>query len=305
MPTKPTYYTRTGTVGCCQICEGEFHLHNGKMVHHGFKRPGHGSIVGDCTAVGVLPYEISCEFLKSYTAALKDHLAVEKGHLANLVEGRITSLEKDVSKYKYAYGRGRVRDGEKITETYTNTETDDKRKYEWRRLFDTAVQQVEGHIRTLQMEIKRCDARIAAWTLRPVREITEEVLRMEKAEREAAKNTKEAERQAKRDAEQAKRDARLAKEKAAEDAKLALYAEWAAKFKAFADAQTDHSTFASNEAQAMVEAMRKAVRKAKLRGFQGGYVLAREMEIDEALIKLGLAARNDQGYVTYAGMFTY
>lgn len=37
---------------------------NGRLVHHGYQRPGHGSIVGDCNGVGELPWERSPEGAK-------------------------------------------------------------------------------------------------------------------------------------------------------------------------------------------------------------------------------------------------
>jgi hypothetical protein len=42
------------------------------LVHHGYKRPGHGSIVGDCTGVGGLPWERSPEGAK---LSLEDNMA--------------------------------------------------------------------------------------------------------------------------------------------------------------------------------------------------------------------------------------
>ena len=61
-------------LGCCQICEGEFKLAGGLMVHHGYKRPGYGHIVGDCMGVNELPYEKSAEVCKRYLALVQDEL---------------------------------------------------------------------------------------------------------------------------------------------------------------------------------------------------------------------------------------
>src|SRR5271157_5749029 len=61
----------TRYIGNCQICEGDQKLHDGLMVHHGYRRPGTGYIVGDCPGVGEVPYEVSCELRKAYLAALQ------------------------------------------------------------------------------------------------------------------------------------------------------------------------------------------------------------------------------------------
>lgn len=58
MTTKLTAQRRdltTRYIGNCQICEGEQKLHDGRMVHHGYKRPGDGQIDGDCPGVHADP----------------------------------------------------------------------------------------------------------------------------------------------------------------------------------------------------------------------------------------------------------
>jgi hypothetical protein len=40
----------------CQICEGQFCTKGGRMVHHGYQRPGDGAIHGDCYGVGHIPF---------------------------------------------------------------------------------------------------------------------------------------------------------------------------------------------------------------------------------------------------------
>lgn len=46
----------TGTCGCCFAHQK---LNDGHMVHHGYRRPGDGSIYGDCSGVGIRPLEVS------------------------------------------------------------------------------------------------------------------------------------------------------------------------------------------------------------------------------------------------------
>lgn len=61
----------------CQICEAKFALHNGRMVHHGYKRPGCGFIVGDCMGVGHAPYPAT-DALVLYLASVKGYLGGRK-----------------------------------------------------------------------------------------------------------------------------------------------------------------------------------------------------------------------------------
>ena len=59
MATIPSATAVTRYLGNCQVCEGDQKLHHGRMVHHGYKRPGDGFIV--CPGVHQVPYEVSCD----------------------------------------------------------------------------------------------------------------------------------------------------------------------------------------------------------------------------------------------------
>jgi len=41
-------------------------LRAGALVHHGYLRPGHGNIVGDCPGVGLRPYEETCDDIRAW-----------------------------------------------------------------------------------------------------------------------------------------------------------------------------------------------------------------------------------------------
>ena len=59
----------------CQICERQQALDaNGRLVHHGYKRPGWGCIIGDCMGVGHLPYPAT-DALVRYLAVVKNYIA--------------------------------------------------------------------------------------------------------------------------------------------------------------------------------------------------------------------------------------
>src|SRR5271157_2183951 len=82
----------TRYIGNCQICEGDQKLHDGLMVHHGYRRPGTGYIVGDCPGVGEVPYEVSCELIKAHVARLKVYVKNRKAYLAALQSGRVKTV---------------------------------------------------------------------------------------------------------------------------------------------------------------------------------------------------------------------
>lgn len=75
---------KIGTLGHCPVCEGEFKVRAGKLVHHGYERPGDGMIHGDCFAVGYEPYERSPKGCEDYKAELFIAL--------NSLNGRLKSL---------------------------------------------------------------------------------------------------------------------------------------------------------------------------------------------------------------------
>lgn len=73
--------------GTCQACFRKQKTSDGKMVLHGYQRPGYGYIVGECWGVKYAPFELSCERTKDFiTNALKPALrrfqAEEKALLA-------------------------------------------------------------------------------------------------------------------------------------------------------------------------------------------------------------------------------
>jgi len=98
-PAKPSAAqaaeeTVTRYVGNCQICEHDQKLTvDMKMVHHGYRRPGHGTIEGDCPCVGADPYEVSCDRIKSYVKGLREALRVTNARRAEIAEGKVTYFE--------------------------------------------------------------------------------------------------------------------------------------------------------------------------------------------------------------------
>jgi hypothetical protein len=70
--------SRVGRDGECQICQHRQILDSrGKLVLHGYERPGRGYIVGDCFGVGHPPWEVACDRLAEWIEQLKRSAAAE------------------------------------------------------------------------------------------------------------------------------------------------------------------------------------------------------------------------------------
>lgn len=196
--------TSTRYIGNCQICEGDQKLHNGRMVHHGYQRPGHGTIVGDCPGVGGVPYEVSCDLVKSYKRGVKIQLLILKDRLADLKEGRVSYLTQVERHGSW----GTI--GQNVVIEFIAGVTE---PYRWQRALESATWGVESNVRHCEREIERCERRIAAWKPLPIRTVEEEQVKAdgEKAARKAVRDAARAARAAKYAASKAKQEALEAK----------------------------------------------------------------------------------------------
>jgi hypothetical protein len=80
----------TKFTGTCQGCFATHSLIGGVLVHHGYRRPGVGYIIGDCAGVGHQPYEISCELTKSFHKHLEEKVLPNVvAHLGRLEAGPV------------------------------------------------------------------------------------------------------------------------------------------------------------------------------------------------------------------------
>lgn len=169
--------TKTRTVGTCQICEREHKLLSGKVVHHGYQRPGDGEIHGDCFGVGFEPYEVSCECVKSYRMWVIGQLEATHENLERLV--------KDEGVKLYV----QVRDNSTWKTRLEEITPADPR---WAQELKTRIRGAQNKIRGFEQEIQRVTARIDGW--KPVALKTfEEVVRAEaasKAEKAAVRAAK-------------------------------------------------------------------------------------------------------------------
>jgi len=71
----------TRYLGWCPVCERDIKVRDNALVHHGYQRPGHGYIVGDCFGVGYEPYEVSSRCCKEYLKLVLDRVKTYSSNL--------------------------------------------------------------------------------------------------------------------------------------------------------------------------------------------------------------------------------
>lgn len=263
-------------IGFCPICEGDYKLHENRLVHHGYRRPGVGYIIGDCLSVHKAPYELSDEVCRLYRMYCTNALESNREYLARLQSGQVKTLQVPDRSKGYSMHPEMM----EITVIHLK----------FHQAWESEVYQTESHIKGLLLEIARMDRFIDGWTLKPVRTFEEEM----EAKRAVVQKNK-AERQAKRQVKLDKAAALKAKYAAWEEEKASLMASFRAKFLALAAIEPFNANTVGLQAGEVYRAMQKA---AGRKGYLHFY--ARDLEIDEALIRLGLAERRTDGWVQYS-----
>lgn len=137
--------------GHCAICGGLQKLRktNGKlvMVHHGYQRPGHGYIVGDCFGVNYQPYEKSAEACEKYIPALE--------HIKNRYQLQLNMLKSGETRWLIIT---RKREQVKIT-------PDDD---EWDKNIKLNIANFESQIRYISQDIEMFEKRVTEWKEKPL-----------------------------------------------------------------------------------------------------------------------------------------
>lgn len=128
----------------CQVCEGRQCLtKDGRMVHHGYRRPGYGSIEGDCYGVGHLPFPAT-NALAGYMTAVRCEAEAVAVEIAGL--GERTEIAKTDSWTR------RVTVIRKLEVT----------EQAWARELRTLRSKLDGEARWFAYELRRVAARIEA-----------------------------------------------------------------------------------------------------------------------------------------------
>jgi hypothetical protein len=261
--------TSTRHIGNCQICERDQKLHNGQMVHHGYTRPGHGFIKGDCPGVAEVPYEVSCDLIKEHIVNL--HLCLQNwgDYLGRLQAGEVTALYVE---------EGRGLGPRALVRLEAGTPEAEKHEYghtKWENAIRRAVAKAESDIRYAKFDIDHCEKRVADWKPMPIRTIEEEQAKQDadKAGRKAIKDAARNARLAKMAATKVKQDALKAKRQAIKD-------EFQAKFLALATSPEPIEVRKSKALELYAE-----TRKSKY----SWMIVSSNFTCDDAFILLGLA----------------
>jgi hypothetical protein len=136
--------TRANT-GHCSVCLQNIKLRGGKIVLHGYKRPGHGATEGSCFGVGYPPYELSDKGTKAYMAKeIKPNLVLWAKKLKDLKSGKIKTL---------------MVGGRNPKEV---TPEDPK----WQRSLDNETRRTERSLSAVKMEEGRIKTLISKWRVR-------------------------------------------------------------------------------------------------------------------------------------------
>ncbi|APU88946.1 hypothetical protein Rctr197k_145 [Virus Rctr197k] len=269
-----THVTVLGTCGCC---EREVAIEGGRLVHHGYSRPGDGSIHGDCFAVGYEPYERSTAACEAWRSMVEADIPKYEKRLADLGAGRVTYIRRS-----FGFSAGFAEYAMGVTELH---------RFQW--ALEHTQWETSENINAAKKEVARMNRLINDFELRELGTET----RAGQKER-AAKEARAAERAAKK----ALRDekARVLREKKA--IKAAKAEALKAKYRAELEAVLEkHEALGSLkapsvkfEAMDVIARMQKECRKTPKVSFR-----TRELGWEELFIRLGLAQREDRGWVQY------
>jgi len=246
------------------------------MVHHGYKRPGEGYIVGDCPGVNHAPYERSCDLIKVYRDKEKAHLVDEEGYLRKLQAGEVAQLW--VAKQPYN------RANRDLTESITAGDS------RWRYAHQLAISKTESGIRHTKHVIERFNHRISEWYPKAYRTVEEfeAVASGVKAEKKAVKDAARAEREAKKQATRDKQAALEAKRQGLKDAFASELLSLAALPKS-----EDRARMTFSFLDRFMARKHGAINWLGV----GGLRPRPDTQLDEAGIELGLAVREPSGSV--------
>lgn len=139
--------TRENT-GSCPVCFQNIKLRSGKIVLHGYQRPGHGQVVGNCFGMGYEPYERSDRGMKDYLKKeLEPALKKVKELLRKLKSGKV-----DVLLVRSTWSE----------KTITPDDPD------WERQLKKQIANAELREESLEVEVKVFEKLIQYWKERPL-----------------------------------------------------------------------------------------------------------------------------------------
>ncbi len=293
-PEVPAADLKTRYVGHCPVCQGEFKLFGDEiktrtMVHHGYRRPGHGSIVGDCFAVGYEPYEVSTKGCEDYRRMVINERGVLEDFLDRLQSGKVRAIT--IEKYRGFHANPQYEDV-----TLRADSEDAAERAQFAEALRHKITFTESQIRNCDSEIARMKGLIEAWVLKPILTF-EEAANIQNEKTRAEREARKAERAAKNEAKRIKRAALDAKIQARKEERAALIAKYKALFEQLAsglESARDRKQCARSHWVDMHKALNK---KAYLHFYNS------VLECDDALVSLDLAkkvVRDGRPWTQYA-----
>lgn len=157
---KKLYDRDLVNTGTCGVCEGNYKRDSGGgLVHHGYQRPGHGYIVGDCFGVGYQPWELSPKSVEKYLVRLDGLLRHWKEILADLPSHTFF----DVVESK-GYGSNRVKKTRRLT-------VDDEYRFLFDNEMDRRVSAAKRNVELIKSDIVTCSRKINQWKLDDLPEV--------------------------------------------------------------------------------------------------------------------------------------
>jgi hypothetical protein len=151
--TAKLYKRDLVNTGTCGVCLGNYKRESdGTLHHHGYTRPGDGWLHGSCYGVGYQPWELSKLAVVGYVRdVLEPALQSRELKLRPLLEDRVEMFRDKV----YVW-QGRQQVAKSVGVFRDN-------KYDFNRLRQQAIAALEGEIKMIKEDIKRCETQISRW----------------------------------------------------------------------------------------------------------------------------------------------
>jgi len=193
----------TRHLGYCPCCAKTFKVRSNTLVHHGYKRPGYGFIVGDCFGALETPHELSDGLAKRFLAIIAKMLEGDEEALAKI--DTLTELTVKVfDGYQGCHTKYKDVKVPKVTAPEGGYDWDNDREGSlalhkaveaWNKAYSRRTNEIKGSIRALKREVERLTELVETWKLTPLTTVEEEEAAKQdaKAVREAKKVAKKAE----------------------------------------------------------------------------------------------------------------
>jgi len=259
-------------IGFCPVCQRRIKVRDGRLVHHGYERPGEGYIVGDCFAVDMPPHELSPVAAEDYLRAVVRPAVRKAEHEVEYLrlDPEWMLFEKyDPDAADAARARGERIRGNNVTKKLTR---DEVAEYEWDGKLRGLRDQAQRHLDAMLAVQRRMQKLIDTGQREPLETVEEEVAKQEQSRAERAAILA-----AKREEKAAHRRALDAKTAERESQRAAIIAAFRQEFAALAEQEP------GPERNSALDRLLAEFRKKKY-----SFIMLWDLRADDALRHLGL-----------------